>query len=79
MSNLSGWGYPMEKLTDEQLMYWHDNICSDCEKRKENKPKARCQIWYGLFVIKNKAALDNAHMFVDRMGVCKGYEPKVVR
>lgn len=68
----------MAELPRDKLERWHDQLCSTCTKRKADKPNARCQIWHGLFVVKSKAALQNASMFVDNFGICKAYDPKVV-
>lgn len=69
----------MAKVDQKKLDMWHDHYCSTCTKRKENRPKARCQIWHSLFVAKTPVALQNADKFLDQFGTCKGYEPKEVR
>lgn len=68
----------MAELSNEQLIAWHDNLCGNCTKRKENMKNARCQIWYSLFIQKSPTAIANAHLFQEH-GVCKGYDPKVIR
>lgn len=68
----------MAKLSNEQLAAWHDNLCGNCTKRKESMKSARCQIWHALFVEKSPTAIGNAHLFQEH-GVCKGYDPKVVK
>lgn len=68
----------MAELSNEQLIAWHDNLCGNCTKRKENMKNARCQIWHALFIEKSQTARENAHLFQEH-GVCKGYDPKVVR
>ena len=65
-------------MDKDQLNKWHDVLCANCTKRKENMRNARCQIWHALFVEKSPTAIANARLFQEN-GVCKGYDPKVVR
>lgn len=61
------------------LQVWHDYQCTSCTKRKADKPKQRCQIWHALFIAKTPVALQNASKFIDKFGMCKGYDPEEVR
>lgn len=61
-------------MDERHLQRWHDSLCSSCKKRKANFPKARCQIWYSLFVAKSPTAIQNADVLVNERGICKSYE-----
>lgn len=69
----------MARVSREILDRWHDSLCANCLKRKENFPKARCPLWYGLFVQRTKVAQENASVFLDEFGMCKGYDSKEVK
>jgi hypothetical protein len=62
-------------MDENDILRWYD-LCRQCKKQKPNMPKARCQLYHSVCVVKSPTALDSIHLFKDKYGNCKMFEPK---